>query len=265
MMLGRKRRVKFGIDALDEMLGGGLLKGRVYILSGDTGAGKTLLAFRYLMEGMISEEDCLYIAVDKFPSAILNYIMLNFGWNMSNLHVMDAVPSHRLYTTAPSVHDITAKGAIVSASQIDEKSVERGELTVESIIIKISRQLQNVKYSRIVMDSLTTFKKFGTGDENERQAVQKLFRFLADTGATSIITVGNPYQMDLRAERVLASGHIHIHKKQVVERGIPRTERYIQVLKMRGSSYDPYPHRYLITKYGVTVEREKMPFEILTS
>lgn len=261
-MISRKR-VKFGIDVLDEMLGGGLLKGRVYLLSGDPGAGKTLLVFRYLMEGLINGENCLYISVDRFPSSVLNSIMLNFGWNLSELHVMDAVPFHRLYTSTPSIHDITAKGAIMSASQIDEKSVMRGELTVESIIIKLSNQIQNVKYSRIVLDSLTTFKKFGMGDEKERLAIQKLFRFLADIGATSILTVGNPEKLDLRAEIILCSGHIHIYKKDTLENNVTKTERYIQIKKMRGSSFDPYPHRYIITRYGVTVDRERLPIEII--
>lgn len=259
-----RKRVKFGIDVLDEMVGGGLLKGRVYLLSGDPGSGKTLLVFRYLMEGLINGENCLYISIDRFPSPVLNSIMLSFGWNLSDLHVMDAVPFHRLYTSTPSIHDITAKGVIVSASQLDDKSVVRGELTVESIIIKLSSQLQNVKYSRIALDSLTTFKKFGVGDEKEKIAIQKLFRFLADTEATTIVTVGNPKELDIRAEMILCAGHIHLHKKNIMEEGINKTERYIRVLKMRGSPFDPYPHRFIITRYGVTVEREKLPIEVLS-
>lgn len=241
-------RVKFGIMGLDKMLNGGLMKGKVYLLTGDTGSGKTLLASRFLLEGLNNGENCLYIAVDKHPSVVLQNVMLGFGWNLSRLRVMDAVPSEALYSTSPSVRDITAKGEISSAHQI-KKNVEKGELSVEGLIIKILNELKITHFDRVVLDSLTVMKKFGIEEDKVMLGLHKLFTFFSGIGATTIITASS--KMDLRAEYLLSSGVINIEKTKTSS----GYERYIKILKMRGSEYDPRPKRMYITEDGIFVLR----------
>jgi KaiC/GvpD/RAD55 family RecA-like ATPase len=48
-------RQRFGIDLLDEQLGGGLLPGTLTVLAGATGAGKTQLGLRWADRGRIEE------------------------------------------------------------------------------------------------------------------------------------------------------------------------------------------------------------------
>src|SRR5258708_5726165 len=45
-------RQKFGIEALDRLLGGGLLPGTLTVLAGATGAGKTQLGLRWADAGL---------------------------------------------------------------------------------------------------------------------------------------------------------------------------------------------------------------------
>ncbi len=241
-------RVKFGITGLDKMLGGGLLDRKVYLLVGDTGSGKTLLALRFLLEGLNNGENCLYIAVDKPPSVVLQTAMLGFGWNLSALHIMDAVPSEALYSTTPSIRDITAKGEITRAHE-GKKKVEKGELSVEGLSIKLLDHMKSVRYHRIVLDSLSIFKKFAVEEDKEMMGIHKLFNFLKQTGATTVITTSK--DTDLRAEYLLSSGVIEIEKK----RGNAGFERYIRIAKMRGSDYDKKQKRMYITEDGIFVLR----------
>src|SRR3954454_19812068 len=46
------RRQIFGIDALDQLLGGGLMPGTLTVLAGATGAGKTQLGLRWADAGL---------------------------------------------------------------------------------------------------------------------------------------------------------------------------------------------------------------------
>ena len=46
-----KPTISTGIPALDDVLGGGLAPRRMYLVSGDPGAGKTTLGLQFLMEG----------------------------------------------------------------------------------------------------------------------------------------------------------------------------------------------------------------------
>ena len=44
-------RASTGVEGLDEILGGGLTRNRVYLLEGTPGTGKTTFALRFLLEG----------------------------------------------------------------------------------------------------------------------------------------------------------------------------------------------------------------------
>ncbi len=49
------KRQTFGIDKLDELLGGGLLPGKLTVIAGATGAGKTQLGLRWANQGLQEE------------------------------------------------------------------------------------------------------------------------------------------------------------------------------------------------------------------
>jgi len=85
-------RVKFGVAGLDKMLNGGLMQGKTYLLVGDTGAGKTILALHFLLEGLKRGENCLYIAVDSQPSVVLQKAMLGFEENLKK----GAIPGKKI-------------------------------------------------------------------------------------------------------------------------------------------------------------------------
>ncbi|NPA75916.1 MAG: DUF2075 domain-containing protein [Euryarchaeota archaeon] len=243
-------RAKFGIVGLDKMLNGGLIEKKVYLIAGGNGSGKTLLALRFLLEGLNKGERCLYISVDKPPSMVLQSAMLGFGWNLSRLSVMDAVPSEALYSTSPSIRDITAKGEITMGHQGGGKQVEKGELSVEGLGIKLMEHLKTTSYQRIVMDSLSIFKKFAVAEDKELPGVHKLFNLFQHIGATTLITTAIE-NVDLRAEYLLSSGVIEI-EKTLKKTGY---ERFIRVVKMRGSEYDSNRKRMYITEDGIFVLR----------
>ena len=56
---------KTGIAGLDDILNGGLIPNRLYLVEGDPGAGKTTLSLQYLIEGIAAGEKCLYITLSE--------------------------------------------------------------------------------------------------------------------------------------------------------------------------------------------------------
>jgi circadian clock protein KaiC len=58
-------RVTTGIEGLDDILSGGLLGSRLYLIEGMPGAGKTTLAFQFLMEGARRGEPILYVTLSE--------------------------------------------------------------------------------------------------------------------------------------------------------------------------------------------------------
>lgn len=73
-------RVSTGIPKLDKMLGGGLLRGRTYLVTGETGVGKTILSLQFLLEGLRNGERCIYVSLDERIDGVLRGA-LSLGWN----------------------------------------------------------------------------------------------------------------------------------------------------------------------------------------
>jgi RecA/RadA recombinase len=52
------RRVRTGVAGLDEILHGGLIAQRLYLVDGNPGCGKTTFALQFLLEGVRRGEVC---------------------------------------------------------------------------------------------------------------------------------------------------------------------------------------------------------------
>jgi len=58
-------RVSLGIEGLDGMLDGGLIKPSICALIGTYGTGKTTLSIQFIAEGLAQKEKCIYISLDE--------------------------------------------------------------------------------------------------------------------------------------------------------------------------------------------------------
>jgi KaiC domain protein len=58
-------RVPLGIEGLDAMLDGGLVKPSICALIGTYGTGKTTLSIQFITQGLTNREKCIYISLDE--------------------------------------------------------------------------------------------------------------------------------------------------------------------------------------------------------
>ncbi|MBX9604752.1 MAG: circadian clock protein KaiC [Gammaproteobacteria bacterium] len=63
-------RVSFGIETLDDMLGGGIYRGSSALVSGTAGTGKSSLAVQMVDAACRRGERCLYVALEESPVQI---------------------------------------------------------------------------------------------------------------------------------------------------------------------------------------------------
>jgi len=77
-------RVSFGIEGLDSITQGGLLRHNHVLLEGPAGAGKTTLALSFLLSGAAQQEPGLFISFEHSPNKLLRDAQ-GFGWELASL------------------------------------------------------------------------------------------------------------------------------------------------------------------------------------
>jgi hypothetical protein len=80
-----------GIAGLDDILRGGLPVGRLYLVDGAPGAGKTTLALQFLLEGVRSGERGLYVTLSESRAELVE-VATSHGWDLDRLDVFELPP-----------------------------------------------------------------------------------------------------------------------------------------------------------------------------
>ena len=250
-------RVSTGIPGLDRMLGGGLMGGRPYLITGGTGSGKSLLALSFLLEGLRLGEEVLLVAVDEPPTEIVENVRA-FGWDLSAVRTLDANPGTRAIKRMADVQEIRALSDLKTMRDLSSevrKPSDSDDISIQSIHLKLRQQMGGRRFRRVVVDSLTSIRRFAMkvasgGDmQPERTEIQSLLRFLSEMEVTTLLTAtpGNP--MVLSPEEILTRGEILVTRKWVGDRSI----RQVKIVRMRGSAHDPERRPFAITPQGFVV------------
>jgi len=77
----KTERVPTGIQGLDQLIEGGLPKGRSFLVTGDPGTGKTIFALQFLMEGLKRGEKCIFVSADEGPIDVMEQ-SASLGWDL---------------------------------------------------------------------------------------------------------------------------------------------------------------------------------------
>ncbi|MFH1403033.1 MAG: ATPase domain-containing protein [Candidatus Altiarchaeota archaeon] len=125
------KRVKTGIDGLDQITFGGLPEGSTTLITGSCGTGKTILTLQFLYKGALEGEPGLYITFEESREKILQQAE-QFNWDLESLE------KKKLFN--------------IFVAETDDI----GD-TLESIKEAVSR----INAKRLVLDSLTTMMEHG--------------------------------------------------------------------------------------------------------
>ena len=137
------------------------------------------------------------------------------------------------------------------------------EFSTEKLVETIKAAVKEINASRIVVDSITSFKLQVKDDFSIRQNISELFKGLNETGCTSLVTTeiktGSLTESEFVVEEYLADGVIKLHrlvKGEAVGREGGAVIRAIEVQKMRGVAIDNDLHAYDITEKGLVIYPE---------
>jgi KaiC/GvpD/RAD55 family RecA-like ATPase len=253
----KELRASTGIDGLDKMLKGGLVPGRPYVLSGTDGSGRTTLGVQFLQQGVRQGERALLVAIDEPPAEIReNFRYL--GWDVGKIRILDVHPTAKAYSRKVSMVEIAAQRAVGSLREArDDARTEAlkqasPDLSVQSLQLMLKQEFMETRYSRVVIDSLTTLKRL-SGDQEGDMGIVSLLRFLSESSLTCLMITDVPDPTSVEPEIFVSRGEIRLHR---IMTGT-RIERCITVEKLRGSAHDTVPRPLTISKEGVQVASGK--------
>lgn len=254
----QKDRVSTGVAGIDKMLDGGLIPERPYVVSGTSGSGKTTFCIQFLQQGVKKGEKALLVAVDEPPQEIRENVRA-LGWDVGKIRILDVHPAAKAYSKRVSLVEVAAQKSV--SSLMDASHTQKAEmlkkaspdLSLQSLQLMLRQELQDTKYSRLAIDSLTSIKKLSENVEDTSNSIMSLLRFLSESEVTSLIISDLPDPTMLEPEIFICRGEIRLHKRMVAS----RIDRCITIEKLRGSDHDTLPRPMSISEKGITVDPTK--------
>ena len=218
-------RVKTGINALDETIQGGLVKGDSTLIMGGPGTGKTTLGLQFIFNGVtLFGDGGLYLTFEEMPDRLYRDA-LNFGWDLKALEEKDKA---RVICTSP---DLLFKGGI--GAVLDEP-------------------IKEVNAKRAVVDTLSHLRLF-LPESKVRIEAYRLINYLKKKGLTSLLLCETSSRDGgSEADRefsFLADGVIQLQLQR--ERG--SVLQTMTVEKMRGTGFPRQLSTFEIGGHGITV------------
>jgi circadian clock protein KaiC len=221
-----------GIAGLDDILNGGLSRGRLYLVEGVPGSGKTTLAMQFLIEGAKRGEKVLYITLSETREE-LESVARSHRWDLNGVTIRELLPQ---------------QNALESDEQYTMYHPSEVELaaTTKSIL----EDVQKLQPTRVVFDSLSELRLVAGNPLRYRRQILALKQYFAGRHCTVILLDDmTATDHDLHVQSI-AHGVIllqHLSPEYGAER------RRLRVIKYRGSEFRGGYHDYLIKKGGLVV------------
>lgn len=225
-------RLQTGVPGLDPIIGGGFIQDALYLVKGAPGTGKTTIGLQFLIEGARRGEKCLYLGLSETRGQ-LNGIASSFGWNLEGIEI----------------HDMRRRG------EIDQKRAAYtvftpSEVELDEIAREILEQVDRVKPTRLVLDSLSEIRLLAEDAFRYRREVLTLSDQITQRKCTGLL-------IDVESEgNRSALADTLVNGVLVVEQLSPEyggDRRRLRVRKLRASASIGGYHDMVLDKGGVRV------------
>lgn len=217
-------RIGTGNAQADLVLGGGLPANSINIVMGQPGTGKTIFAEQLLFHNASADRPIVYISTLSEPmSKMVSYVQ-RFSYFQA-----EKLDSEIRY------EDI---GSLLSSDGLD------------ALVPWLAKLIKNTSPKIIVIDSFRAIHDLATSVPETRRMISDLAGLLSAYDTTALL-LGEYTNEDIQRypEFAVSDSIIQLARQPLGT----RDERYLRVLKLRGSSYREGQHAFQITEDGIAL------------
>lgn len=228
----RSEKAEFGIAGFDDITAGGLARGRLYLLEGSPGTGKTTIATQFLIAGAKAGERGLYVTLSETEEEF-RIGAASHGWDLQGIDIFELLPAEELL-------DEDQQQSLLYSSDL-----ELGETTK-----RIFEAFERIKPDRVVIDSLSEIMLLAQSPLRYRRQILSLKHYFSRRGATVLMLDDLTADHNDKTMHSIAHGVVHLDEL-APEYGAER--RRTRVVKYRGQKYRGGYHDFVIGSGGVRV------------
>ena len=217
------QRITSGNEDLDLMCGGGWFKGSIVLVSGATGAGKTLMATEFIGGGIKNDEKCLLFAFEESRDQLLRNAL---GWGV-DYEQMEKDGKFKIVCRYPETTGL------------------------ESHFVMMREEIEKFKPARVAIDSISALERVSTF-KGFREFLLTLNTLLKEKAITSLCTATTTNLIGSEAiteSNISTNTDLIILLRYVEVYG--EIKRGLAVLKMRGSSHNKDIREFSIDERGM--------------
>jgi len=212
-------RMKTGVSGLDKLIKGGFIKGATILVSGGTGAGKSIFSMQYLWEGLQSGESCVYITLEE-TAEDLRQDALVFGWDFKE-------------------YEKKGKFKFIEKNILEDTNFEFFDM-------------DNMKASRVVIDSISLLSLVVEDKSSMRGRLKELIKSLKERKLTTLLvseSLDEKHLSILGIEEFVADGVIILKYTSVGA----QAGRLLFIRKMRRTNHSEKLHPIKIGNKGIQI------------
>jgi circadian clock protein KaiC len=221
-------RIPTGISGLDNLIEGGVPKGRSILVTGEPGTGKTIFALQFLVEGLRRGEKGIYVAADEGPADIIEQAG-SLGWDLEK-HI--------------DKKELAILNAGTYLSSLPGTNKER-HLDIHKAIGDLANYVNRLEATRLVFDPAGPFvllRDTATRIQDQTRMLIKLLRTSMQT--TNILT---SYAVPRTGERSMHGIEEYLVAGAIVLEMIWKDGQFARSLiveKMRCTDVKPAQHEF---------------------
>jgi len=223
-----QRFLSTGVAGVDELLGGGFFPGSAMLVAGPAGSGKSSLAIQFLAEGVKHGEPGVLAMFEETP---VKYLEQAKGFGLDLQQMSD---QHKL--------------KLIYLRPLD--------LSVDETLHEIQAGVDEVKATRVVIDSLTGLEiaLAPSFEEDFRESLYRLLGTLTGAGVSIMMTVENndnytelrfsPHAVSFMTNDIILQRYVEIDSQ---------LKRVVTVIKTRSRKHPTDIRTYEVTERGIVV------------